>query len=194
MKAPVEAVSLEELYAAARSNSPMLRRDEKMIQRSELAMNMARKEYYPDYAVRAGYFNMGRMPDMYQVSVDVSLPLWFFRKQRAGVAEEAHNLAQGRKQREATGLELEFRIKDDHLMAETSAQLAKLYGGTVMPQASLTMESSLASYETGTVDFLTVLMNYSMVVEYEMNYWEELQNYYLALARLEEMTGKPLIP
>jgi hypothetical protein len=36
-------------------------------------------------------------------------------------------------------------------------------------------------------------MNYATVVEYEMNYYEELQNYYLALSRLEEMTGRPLI-
>jgi hypothetical protein len=110
------------------------------------------------------------------------------------VAEQSHNLAQSRKQFEATGQALQFRIKDDHLMAETSAQLAKLYGQTVIPQASLTLESSMASYETGTVDFLTVLMNYSTVVEYEMNYWEELQNYYLALSRLEEMTRKALVP
>jgi hypothetical protein len=26
-----------------------------------------------------------------------------------------------------------------------------------------------------------------------MNYYEELQNLYLALARLEEMTGRPLV-
>lgn len=186
-------VSLEQLYESARQNSPMLHRDEKMIQRAELAVNMARKEYYPDYAVKAGYFNMGRMPDMYQVSVDFKIPLYFFRKQRPAVAEQAQNLIQSRKTYEATNQSLHFRIKDDHLMAETSAQLVKLYGQTVIPQASFALESSLASYETGAVDFLSVLMNYATVVEYEMNYYEELQNYYLALSRLEEMTGRPLI-
>ncbi len=50
----------------------------------------------------------------------------------------------------------------------------------------------MSSYETGAVDFLTVFMNYITVVEYEMNYYEELQNFYLALARLEEMTARPL--
>ena len=78
-------------------------------------------------------------------------------------------------------------------MADTSTRLVKLYGQTVIPQASLTLESSLASYETGAVDFLSVLMNYVTIVEYEMNYYEELQNFYVALSRLEEMTGMPLI-
>jgi outer membrane protein TolC len=193
LKAPEQTANLEQLYESARQNSPMLRRDEKMIQRSELAVHMARKEFYPDYAVRAGYFNMGRMADMYQVSVDFKIPLYFFRKQRPAVAEQAQNLIQSRKTYEATNQALHFRIKDDHLMAETSAQLVKLYGQTVIPQAGFALESSLAAYETGAVDFLSVLMNYVTVVEYEMNYYEELQNYYLALSRLEEMTGRPLI-
>jgi hypothetical protein len=77
-------------------------------------------------------------------------------------------------------------------MSQTSEQLVRLYGQTVIPQASLALESSLSSYETGSVDFLTVFMNYITIVEYEMNYYEELQNFYLALARLEEMTARPL--
>jgi hypothetical protein len=36
-------------------------------------------------------------------------------------------------------------------------------------------------------------MNYITIVEYQMNYYEELQNFYLALTRLEEMTGRPLV-
>lgn len=184
---------LEELYAAARENSPMLRRDEKMIQRAELAVNMARKEYYPDFTLNGGYYNMGRMPDMYMFRADFKIPLYFFRKQRAAVTEQSQNLAQSRKTFEATNQNLHFRIQDDYLMTQTSEQLVRLYGQSVIPQASLALESSLSSYETGAVDFLTVLMNYITIVEYQMNYFEELQNFYLALARLEEMTGRPLI-
>ena len=188
---PVPA-TLEELYAAARENSPMLRRDEKMIQRAEVAVNMARKEYYPDFSLNGGYYNMGRMPDMYMFRADFKIPLYFFRKQRPAVTEQSQALLQSRKTYEATNQSLHFRIQDDYLMTQTSEQLVRLYGQTVIPQASLALESSLSSYETGSVDFLTVLMNHITVVEYEMNYYEELQNFYLALARLEEMTARPL--
>ncbi len=184
---------LEDLYAGASRNAPMLLRDQKMIQRAELAVNMARKEYYPDYTVSAGYFNQGSMPPMYQARVDFKLPAYFWRKQRAGLTEQAQSLAESRHTYEATNQSLHFRIKDDYLMATTSSQLMKLYGQTVVPQATLALESSLASYETGAVDFLSVLMNYIAVVEYEMNYYEEMQNFYLALSRLEEMTAMPLI-
>lgn len=184
--------TLEQLYAAAKENSPMLRREEKMIQRAELAVNMARKEYYPDFTLNGGYYNMGGMPDMYMFRADFKIPLYFFRKQRAGVTEQAQTLAESRRTYDAASQTLAFRIQDDYLMAQTAEQLVRLYGQTVIPQASLTLESSLASYETGAVDFLTVLVNYITVVEYEMNYYEELQNLYVALARLEEMTAYPL--
>lgn len=196
--APLEevalAVTLEELYAAASANSPMLRRDQKMIERAELAVNMARKEYYPDVTLNGGYYNMGRMPDMYMFRADVKVPLWFFRKQRAGVTGEVQTLAQSRRTYEATNQSLHFRLQDDYLMAQTSRQLIDLYSKAVIPQAGLALESSMSSYETGAVDFLTIFMNYSTVLEYEMNYWEELQSLHLALARLEEMTARELLP
>lgn len=187
------ATTLSELYNYAEQNAPMLRRDEKMIQRSELAVNLARKDYYPDYTISAGYFNQGGMPAMYQARVDVKVPLYFWRKQRAGVAEQSQSLVESRRTYEATNQGLHFRIKDDYLMADASSRLVDLYGKTVIPQSSLALESSLSSYETGTVDFLSVLTNYITIVEYEMNYYEELQNFYLALSRLEEMTGLSLI-
>ena len=68
-----------------------------------------------------------------------------------------------------------------------------LYRKTIVPQARLTIDSSTASYETGTIDFLSVLNNYSAALDYEMNYHEEMLNYHLALARLEETTGIRLI-
>ena len=59
-------------------------------------------------------------------------------------------------------------------MASTSVRLARLYRDTVLPQARLALESSMASYQTGAVDFLSVLTNFGTVLEYEMTYFDEL--------------------
>src|ERR1022692_1487491 len=184
--------TLEELLAAARHDSPMLGRDQKMIERSELSVNMARKEYYPDVTLNAGYYNMGSMPPMYEIRADYKVPIYFWRKQRAGVNEQVSNLSQARRTYEATDQSLRYQIQDDFLMAEASARLMKLYRQTVVPQGNLALESSLSTYETGSVDFLSVLSNFSMVLEYEMNYYDEALNYALALSRLEAMTGQAL--
>ena len=54
------ATPLEDLYAGAGRSAPMLLRDQKMIQRAEIAMNMARKEYYPDYTRLLRLFQQGQ--------------------------------------------------------------------------------------------------------------------------------------
>lgn len=184
--------TLEELYAAATQNSPMLGRDQKMIQRSEVAVNSARKEYYPDVTLSGGYFNQGSMAPMYQFQASFKVPIYFWRKQRAGVAEQVSMLSQARRTYEATDQSLHFRIKDDYTMAQASSRLMKLYMQTVVPQGNMALESSLTTYETGTVDFLSVLTNFTTVLDFEMNYYDEALNYMLALSRLEEMTGQPL--
>ena len=184
--------TLEDLYSAAAQNSPMLRRDQKMIERSELAVNSARKEYYPDVTLTGGYFNQGSMSPMYQFQASFKVPIYFWRKQRAGVNEQVSMLSQARQTYEATDQSIHYRIKDDYAMAQASSKLMKLYTQTVVPQGNLALESSLSTYETGAVDFLSVLTNFTTVLDYEMNYFDEALNYELALCRLEEVTGRPL--
>jgi outer membrane protein TolC len=184
--------TLEELFASARQNSPIIAGNQKMIERSELAVNLARKEYYPNVTLNAGYYNMGGMSPMYEVRADFNVPVYFWRKQRAGVNEQVSNLSQARRTYEATDQTLRAQIRDDFLVAQASAKLMKIYTETVVPQSNLAFESSLSTYETGSVDFLTVITNFSMILDYEMDCADEALNYALALSRLEEVTGQPL--
>jgi hypothetical protein len=69
-----------------------------------------------------------------------------------------------------------------------------MYSKTVIPQARLTVESSLPSYEAGQSDFLGLQMNIGSALESEEQYHEELLNFHLAMIRLEEMTGMDLVP
>ncbi|MCC7237852.1 MAG: TolC family protein [Bryobacterales bacterium] len=186
------ARSLEDLFALASERSPALRRDEKIIARNQVALNLARKEVYPDYALTGGYYNMGAMRDMYMFRVDFKLPTSWFRKQRPMVAESAALLAESRHTLAADAQSLAFRVKDEYLLAQTSERLMRLYEESIVPRGSLALESSLSSYETGAVDLLTVLMNFQTVLDYQLNYYEEMLNFSLASARIEELTGANL--
>lgn len=184
--------SLEDLYAHARTDAPVLRREQKMVERKELATNLARKEYDPDYTLSGGYFNQGGLPPMFQFRVDVKLPAYYWRKQRAGVAEQVFALSEARHNYEASGQMLNARIKEAFVTAQTARRLMDLYKKSVIPEAELALESSLASYETGALDALSVMTNFMTVVDYELNYHEEMMRFHLALAQLEEMAGMQL--
>jgi hypothetical protein len=51
----------------------------------------------------------------------------------------------------------------------------------------------MTSYQTGAVDFLSVLTNFGTVLEYEMTFFDELATYHTAVSRLEEMTGTSIV-
>ncbi len=185
-------VSLDDLVSHARSEAPALAREQKMVERSQLSANLARKDYYPDYTVSGGYFNQGIMPPMWQVRVDFQVPAYFWRKQRAEVAEQSLALSDARHNYEATDVALQARIREDYIVAQTARKLTDLYQKSVVPEAQLALESSLASYQTGAVDFLSVFSNFMNVVDNDLTYHEQIMQFHVALARLEEETGMEL--
>jgi outer membrane protein, heavy metal efflux system len=184
--------SLDALAAAAIERAPMLRRDQIMIGRSELAVDAARKEFKPDFGVTGGYYYMGAMPPMYEFRFDMTIPLQRARR-AAAVAEQLSSVHEAKSTYDSTRLGLQGRLQEEYQMASTSVRLARLYRDTVLPQARLALESSMASYQTGAVDFLSVLTNFGTVLEYEMTYFDELTSYHTAVSRLEEMTGTALV-
>jgi cobalt-zinc-cadmium efflux system outer membrane protein len=185
-------VSLESLLEAAKAHAPALQRDQILIDRSQLAVDVARREYKPEFAVIGGYAYMGAMPAMYEFRVDVKIPLQRARR-NAAVNEQRSAVEEARHTYDADRLDLQGRVQADHKMASTSVRLAGLYRDTVLPQARLALESSMAGYQTGAVDFLSVLTNFGTVLQYEMSYFDELASYHAAVSRLEEMTGTLLV-
>ncbi len=185
------AEALDRLVAQSIANAPMLKREQLMIERSRLAVDATRLEYKPDFTLSGGYAFAGSMPAMYEFRVGLNIPLQR-RRRAAAVAEQRSLESAARQTYESSRLSIQGRLQDDYEMAATTMRLAGLYRDTVLPQARLALESSMASYQTGTVDFLSVLTNFSMVLEYEMTYFEELLQLHQAISRLEEMTGTPI--
>jgi cobalt-zinc-cadmium efflux system outer membrane protein len=185
-------VTEEEILRQARTVAPSLSREQKKIEGAGLAMALARKDYYPDVTLNAGFYSMGSMGQMYALRADITVPLRRSRT-RSEIAEKGHELAQAKSMYENSARSLEFQIHENYLAAETAQQLASLYQDTLLPQARLTQESALSSYESGASDFAGVLANYVAAIEFEMNYHEQVQDFHLALARLEEITGVELI-
>jgi outer membrane protein, heavy metal efflux system len=119
----------------------------------------------------------------------VKLPAWFRTKQNAGIAEKAAAASEARHNYEAAAVSIDARIREMYSEASASRRLLDLYGKSVIPGARLALESSMAGYETGSLDFLSLFSNFMNVVDYELMYHEELMMFHVALARLEEMTG-----
>ncbi len=185
---------LADLNELALTNFPALKAQRRKIDREQYGVELARKDFYPDFSVGITYFNRPGMPEMYGVNVGVKLPFYFWQKQRPAVAEATASAAAERQRLENTTTLLFYRIKDRYLAAITAQRLLKLYGTTIIPQSSLSLESAIAGYEVGKVDFLTLLDNLVTLLNYELSYYEQLSNEEKAIAALEPFAGVELRP
>ena len=187
------AYTQDQLQEAAQANYPVLKQRKTMVDQNRLSVDLARREERPDFSV--GYFYMQRdaLPDMYGITLSTSLPVFHHRKQDMAVAEAAANLESARQMQANELTVLRYQVQEDFLEVQATEQLLKIYTQGISPQSSLTLESSIRSYETGQVDFLSVLSNFQAVVDAALDYQLQVTSHEKALARLEELTGLNLI-
>ncbi len=181
--------SLDELYALAGDNDTAVLRNQRMVERSRLSVALAQKEYRPDFGVSYMYQQRTAQPDMNGVTFSVNIPVFYRSKQRQGVAQASEDLISSEKMRDNRQNEVRFELKQQYLAAKASERLLTLYSKGVVPQSSLALESSMASYQVGNVDFLSLVANFTTLLDYEIDYYRQLADYQTALARIESLTG-----
>lgn len=181
--------SLSELASLAEANDPMLQREQSMVERNKVAVAMARKEYIPDLSVGYMYQQRSGMPDMYGMQFSVNIPIFYKSKQREAVEQAKLEVASAEQGREARKLELAYELKQMHAMALNAEKMLDLYDKAIVPQAEMALTSAQSSYSVGTVDFMTVVSNFSTIHGYQLDYHRQVADYAIALARIEALTG-----
>jgi len=190
-------LTIEELYKLTKGRAPLLKVKENLIDRQEEALKLAKREYFPDFALGVAPAIMGMeqggVEGAWEVTLGIKVPLYFYRKQRFGVQEAASQLKAAQEDYTSTNQTLFFNVKDQYLVARTSENLLKLFQEGIIPQAASSLESAIAGYQVGNIDFLTLLDNLVTLFNFELTYYTHLTNYQVALARIEEIIDMPLI-
>ncbi len=181
--------SLDQLNSLAEEQLPDLKAAEQGVARAEANLDLAKRQYYPDFVLRADYFNKAALLPEWEVGAGIRVPLYFWRKQAFGVQEAAAAVSEARASRQGTSQDVLARLKDLYAQATGANRLVELYGSVVVPQAEIAMESASAAYQVGEVDFLTVLNNFTVLNDYRLRYHEELAKFDKAVAQLEELAG-----
>jgi cobalt-zinc-cadmium efflux system outer membrane protein len=185
-------ITLQNLYAMAHANDTVLERDRRTIEGSQDSVDLAEKAYEPDLTVSYTYQQRPDLQDSNGFTVGINVPIFFRSKQREGVIEASHDLIGARRNLDSRWTTVNYEIKQQYLAATASRDLLNLYSKAIVPQSSLALESSMAAYEVGKVDFLSMLDNFVYVLDYEVSYYQELSNYETALARMEPLVNTDL--
>jgi outer membrane protein TolC len=174
---------------------PLLRAWGKKLNKAQAAIKLADRDYWPNFALGASYSQRDdlasgmKMYDFFSFTVSLNIPLYANRKQGAKVAEreleEAAVAAEYENARAGVMAEI-ASLKAD---LERNRKRAELYKGGILLQAQQSLESALAGYQVGKVDFLTLINNWMMVENTELQYFFALAEYHKALAGYELAVG-----
>ena len=192
------SLKLDTLRETGLTKRPQLRALETTVTRNDKAIDLARKDYYPDFDIRFSYgqrdkTTMGeRRDDMISLTVAINLPIWGSSKQGPKVAEAVAMREQSARMLEAQRNELLSMLKQQVAAADQSLRSARLYETTVLVQSRLAVESALAAYKVNRVDFLTLLDSQMTVFNYEINHISAILNQRKALAQIEFIIGTEL--
>ena len=177
-----------DLLNLAKQQNPDVQEQQAMANKANSQVDLAKKEFRPDFTVQYMYQNTDRkFRDYYMASFSFNLPNRGRRK--AELAEAEANRDQANKQLEAEVQQRQAEVQDQYVVAQTSTEQLKIYEEGLMPQSEATFRAALAAYQTNRQDFQTLLSSFMDVLGLQLEYERELADHETALARLETLTG-----
>ncbi|MEW6739525.1 MAG: TolC family protein [Nitrospirota bacterium] len=182
--------NMEGLINTAYANSPEIRVKEKMVAGAEAKVQMAKKEYYPDFTINGSYFLRNKeVPDMWSITTTINIPIFYKTKQKQAVNEAGASLSEARHELESTKIMLSSAIRDNYSMLRTAEKLMELYKNGLIPKTYQDFESALSGYVTGRVEAITVISRLKSLIELETLYWNQFVEREKAIARVEAITA-----
>ncbi|MGH9452001.1 MAG: TolC family protein [Terriglobia bacterium] len=184
------AYTFDQLRSLVASQNPAVRAQADTVTRQGLGVELARKDFYPDFNVQYMWQHTAeQFRDYYMLTFGVQVPIHWRRKQRPALEQAVEDLNGARRSYEAQVQQTYFEIRDQYLAAETDAHVLTIYRQGLIPQATATFNAGLAAYQAGREDFQTLLNSYLDVLNLDIEYWRTLAGHETALAQLEELTG-----
>ncbi len=201
-QSPLEALELpaelgpiptaDSLVRQAAASRPSLAAAAERVAAADAAYRSSRRKLYPDFTVAVEYGQRPQFVDFLSVMVGIEIPLWA-GKRELPQRREAEQLRSS-SEFEARDLYHQTIARVLELVAEAdrARNLTMLYRGSVLPQAAAAVESAMAAYRVGDIDFNTLVESELTRSRYQMQLITHRADYHRALAELEAITGSPV--
>ncbi len=189
--------TLDELHQRAQATRPYLEAQTFRIKAARTRIDLAKKDYYPDFKLGAVYgLREGNNPDgsrrsdFASIQFSMNLPIFTETKQKRAVDQrnaewmrQKYNLGD---RQNTVALQVNQAVTD----FQNSTQQATLFKTQILPQARQTVDAMLAGYQVNKVDFLNLVRSQTKLYNYESSYWKALSVANQALAKLVAAVGE----
>ncbi len=189
---PVEA----QLLQTALASRPLLDVQRELTEAARMRLDLAKKDYYPDFKLAAGYgIRDGEDPvrgsraDFASVMLSVNLPIYFKAKQSKAVEQRSSEYFQRKQAFNDTLRSVQAAISLNLAQYQASSDQVSIYGTAIIPQAQQTVSAMLSGYQVNKVDFLNVLNAEITLYNAQISYWEAMSSAKQSLAKLAAAVG-----
>jgi len=183
-----------DLLAATQVQNPEIAGAKKTIEKQSLQVDLARKDFYPDFNVQ--YMWQRTDPTQfrayYMLSVGVRVPIYRGRKQRPELAQAEAEQLRARSELQAQSQQVAAELRAQYVLAQQTSELLKIHREGLSPQSQSEFQAALAAYQSNKQDFQALLAAFLDVLRFDEEYWQNVAEYETAIARLEQMTGLSL--
>jgi outer membrane protein TolC len=187
------AASLDEAGLLDRllAQNPQLRIAEAGIQSAEKSRELAYVNRYPGFTVGVAPTQSGSEIRSWDLMLELSIPLQQSSR-RAQEHEAEALLSASSSRRQALLNQNQSELAESLSALEASRQTESLIATRLLPQAELTWQSALAGYETGKVDFATLIESQKQTLKARQQQLQAQTDMQLHLADIEKLLGEEL--
>lgn len=192
------AGNYENIKQISLENRPLIKAWQAMKKQSVERVNLAYKEYWPDFSIGVAYTQRDElqngMPgyDFLSGGISLNLPIYFSSKQSKKVEESKYGQKAVEENYKNVINQVLFSVDNKWSEAQKNAKLVGLFKTGIIPQASQSLKSAMTGYQTDKVDFLTLINNQMTLFNYELDYYRVLSDYNKNIAELEFIAGANL--
>ncbi len=174
-----------------RGRNPLLFADEARIRAAEKNRDLTYRNRYPDFAVGVTPIQMRNRVNEWDLMLELNIPLQ--QESRRSQEREAEKMLDAsRARKESSANQLLADLSENLAGADAARRTEMLTQTSLLPQAELTFQAALASYETGKVDFATLLDAQRQILKAKQDIIKAQAEQQARLADIERIVGEDI--
>jgi outer membrane protein TolC len=186
--------SVGDVQELAVRNNPELRARAAEIAALSFELEVARKDYLPDFDLSLRYGQRNSRPDMISATLAIPIPIQKGRKQDELVRAANAELAAARAGLSDETNRVRAQVAGLHAELERIRTQLALFSRSIIPQSQAAVASATASLQTGRIELFTVLERQTDLLEYQLEVERLLADFGQKLTQLESVAGAEVLP
>jgi len=187
----VSVHDVERLVQRASARNPGLAAEGQRLRSAEGNRELTLRNRYPDVQVGLSPMQMGSRITTWSLMVEMNLPLQ--RESRRSQEREAQAMVEAQRARiDAATAQLRGELGEHLAVLDAARRTEALIATQQLPQSELSLRSAMAAYETGKVDFATLLDAQRQIRKAQQERLKAQVEAQMRLAEIERIVGEDL--